>query len=367
MIAGPGPINLFEFEPIARERLPRLEYDYIAGGATDEISVRRNRSAFESLALRPRVLRGVSDPDLRTTVLGTSVSFPVLIAPAGGHKKAHPDGESATYKAAAACGTIMAVSANSNTTFEDLAKVASGPRWLQMYPFHDREMARSWIRRAAESGYGAICVTVDSSWPPKRERNIRNNYIRKGGVNYPGAPAEEVTNVKPRMRMRGGDPAATWKDLEWIKSETHLPVIAKGIMTGEDVEMCVEAGMDAVIISNHGGRGSDNTLATIEVLPEAVAAARGRLEVLMDGGVRRGADVVKALALGAKAVCIGRPVFWGLAYDGESGVHRVLEILREEIEITMAKCGRPTIDSIDSTLVIKAPPLRADREMDELQ
>jgi isopentenyl diphosphate isomerase/L-lactate dehydrogenase-like FMN-dependent dehydrogenase len=355
MITGPGPINLFEFEPIAKERLPLLEYDYIAGGATDEISVRRNRSAFESLALRPRVLCGVSHPDLSTTVLGTKVSFPVLIAPAGGHKKAHPEGEAATYKAAAACGTVMAVSANSNITFDDLAGVAAGPLWLQMYPFRDKEMAKDWIQRGKEAGYAAICVTVDSAWPPKRERNIRNNYVRKGGVNYPGAVSEETGKVDSHIRTRGGDPAATWKDLEWIKSLTDLPVIAKGIMTGEDAALCADVGMDAVIVSNHGGRGIDNTLATIEVLPEVVDAAKGRVEVLLDGGIRRGADVVKALALGAKAVCIGRPLFWGLALDGQRGVERVLNILRDEIEITMAKCGRPNIGSIDSSLVVKAP------------
>ena len=361
MSTSPEPINLFEFEALARERLPKVEYDYIAGGATDEISVERNRRAFESIALRPRVLRDVSHLDLSTTVLGTKVNFPVLLAPCGGHKKAHPEGEPATYRAAAACGTILVVSANSNTNFEDLARMATGPLWLQMYPFRDREMTRSWLSRAKEAGYEALCITLDSQWPPKRERNIRNNYRRAGGVNYPSAGPEETPKVDPHgrtSRERGGDPAATWKDLEWIKSQTDLPVVAKGIMTGEDVELCAEVGVDAVIVSNHGGRHLDNTLATIEVLPEAVAAAKGRMEILLDGGIRRGADVVKALALGAKAVFIGRPFFWGLAVDGQQGVSRVLDILREEVEITVAKCGRPTIGSIDSTVVVNAPPLR---------
>lgn len=346
-----GPINLFEFETAAKERLPKEEYDYIAGGATDELSVERNRRAFESWALRPRVLRNVSKLDLSTSVLGTKVSLPVLIAPCGGHKKAHPDGEFATYRAAAAVGTILGVSANASTNFEELAKVAAGDLWMQFYPFPQREMTKTWLRRAKEAGYGAVCMTLDSQWPPKRERNIRNNYRRKRGVNFPTlAPGEAAP-------QGGCDPGATWKDLEWIKSETDLPVVAKGIMTGEDVEMCAEVGADAVIVSNHGGRHLDNTLATIEVLSEAVAAAKGRMEILLDGGIRRGADVVKALALGAKAVFIGRPLFWGLAVDGEQGVVRVLEILREEIEITMAKCGRPTIASIDSTVVVKAPAL----------
>ena len=354
MSTNPGPINLFEFEALAKERLPKEEYDYIAGGATDEISVDRNRRAFESWALRPRVLRDVHALDLSTSVLGTKVSLPVLIAPCGGHKKAHPDGEFATYRAAAARGTIFAVSANAAVSFEELAKSATGHLWLQMYFFSDREMTKEWLQRAKAARYEAICVTLDSQWPPKRERNIRNNYHNVRGVNFP-----KPNPQAPRSGRAGGgaDPAATWKDLEWMKGVTDLPIVAKGIMTGEDVEQCAELGADAVIVSNHGGRHLDNTLATIEVLSEAVAAAKGKVEVLLDGGIRRGADVVKAIALGAKAVFIGRPLFWGLAVDGEQGVIRVLDILREEIEITMAKCGRPDIASIDSTVVVKAPPL----------
>ena len=355
MTALPQPINLFEFEQFAKERLPKEEYDYIAGGATDEISVDRNHRAFASWALRPRVLRDVSVLDLSTTVLGTKLKLPVLIAPCGGHKRAHPDGEIATYRAAAACGTVLAVSANSNTSFEDLSKAASGHLWIQMYPFRDKQLNQEWLDRAKSAGYKAVVVTLDSQWPPKRERNIRNNYRRTRGVNYPKSGAE---TPRPAGRAgEGSDPAATWKDLEWIKSASDLPVVAKGVMTGEDVELCVEAGADGVIVSNHGGRHLDNTLATIEVLSEAVAAAKGKIEIYLDGGIRRGADVVKAIALGAKAVFIGRPLFWGLALDGEQGVIRVLEILREEIEITMAKCGRPTVGSIDSSVVAKAPPL----------
>jgi 4-hydroxymandelate oxidase len=355
VITDPQLVNLFDFEAVAKERLPKEEYDYIAGGATDEISVDRNRRAYASWAFRPRVLRDVSTLDLSTTVLGAKVSLPVLIAPCGGHKRAHPDGELATYRAAAACGTALAVSANSNTSFEDLAKAANGRLWVQLYPFRDKALTQDWLKRAKDLGYGAVVVTLDSQWPPKRERNIRNNYRRSRGVNY---PKESAAAPRPAGRAgEGSDPAATWKDLEWIKSATDLPVVAKGILTGEDVELCAEVGADGVIVSNHGGRHLDNTLATVEVLPEAVAAANGKLEVYLDGGIRRGADVVKAIALGAKAVFIGRPLFWGLAVDGENGVIRVLDILREEIEITMAKCGRPTIASIDATAIVKAPPL----------
>jgi isopentenyl diphosphate isomerase/L-lactate dehydrogenase-like FMN-dependent dehydrogenase len=289
-------------------------------------------------------------------VLGAKVSLPVLIAPCGGHKKAHAEGEFATFRAAAACGTIFAVSANASADFAELAKAASGRLWLQLYPFRDREMTRDWLKRAKDIGYEAVCITLDSQWPPKRERNIRNDYSNRRGINFPkvaGQPSPARRGAHPG----GGDPAATWKDLEWIKSITDLPVIAKGIMTGEDAQLCAESGIDGVIVSNHGGRHLDNTLATVEVLSEAVAAARGKLEIYLDGGIRRGADVVKAIALGAKAVFIGRPLFWGLAVNGEKGVIRVLNILREEMEITMAKCGRPTVASIDSTVVVKAPRL----------
>jgi isopentenyl diphosphate isomerase/L-lactate dehydrogenase-like FMN-dependent dehydrogenase len=353
---SPLPINLFEFEALAKERLPKEEYDYIAGGATDEISVERNHRAFESWALRPRVLRDVSTIDLSTTVLGTRVSLPILIAPCGGHQKAHPEGEFATSRAAAAAGTIFAVSANASASFEELAKAGPGHLWLQLYPFRDREMTKAWLDRAKQAGYDAVCVTLDSQWPPKRERNIRNNYRNLRGVNFPQPAADSAAGRAPQPRG-SGDPSATWKDLEWIKLATDLPIVAKGIMTGEDVELCAQFGANAVIVSNHGGRHLDNTLAPIEVLSEAVDAAHGKLEVLLDGGIRRGADVVKALALGAKAVFIGRPLFWGLAVDGERGVTRVLQILREEMEITMAKCGRPNVASIDSSVIVKAPRL----------
>jgi 4-hydroxymandelate oxidase len=301
-------------------------------------------------------LRDVHSIDLSTIVLGTKIDLPVLIAPCAGQKKAHAEGEIAACRAAAARGTIYTVSANAAFPFEQLAKAVTGHRWLQMYLFRDREMTKEWLRRAKALGYEAVCLTVDSQFRSKRERNIRNNFRNDRGVNFP--PADPQTAAQRSGRPGdGADPASTWKDLEWIKGETDLPIIAKGVMTREDVEQCVKAGADAVVVSNHGGRHVDNTLATIEVLPEAVAAADGKLEVFLDGGIRRGADMVKAIALGARAVFIGRPLFWGLAVDGEQGVIRVLDILREEMEITMAKCGRPNIASIDSTVMVKAPPL----------
>ena len=211
------PVNLFEFEEIARGLLPKEEYDYIAGGATDEISIDRNRRAYGSWAFRPRVLRDVSSLDLSTTILGIKVNVPVLIAPCGGHKRAHPEGELATYRAAAACGTILAVSANSNTSFEELAKAANGHLWVQMYPFRDREMTKDWLQRARENGYRAVIVTLDSQWPPKRERNIRNGYRRTrvsttrktAPWRHPGpqdAPARARTRRQPGAISSGSNP-----------------------------------------------------------------------------------------------------------------------------------------------------------------
>ena len=365
MVTAKSPINIFEYEEAARSRMSKPEYDYVAGGATDELTLQRTRRVYESIALRPRVLRDVSRLDISTAVLGQEVQLPVLLAPTGGHKRAHPDGELASARAAEAAGTIMALSTHSSYSLEEVTSAAAGPIWFQIYLFRDRELTRTFAHRAEEAGCTALCVTLDSYWPSKRERNIRNEY-RYGqsgsGANFVDlrpdqAAAGEQGQVVPLTGRALVDPAATWEDIDWLRSQTPLPLVIKGIMTGEDATLAAEHGVQGIIVSNHGARNLDTTLATIEVLPEVVEAVGGRMEVLVDGGIRRGADVVKALALGAKAVLIGRPIFWGLAVDGEAGLRRVLAILREEIEITMALCGRPTIASIDSTLITRAPPL----------
>jgi 4-hydroxymandelate oxidase len=355
---GSDPVNVLDYEWSAKERLPPSVYDYVAGGATDEASVSRNRRAFAAWSLRPRVLSGVSSVDLRTTVLGAKVSLPVLIAPCGGHSKVHPDGEAATLRAGASAGTIVVVSANSSTSFGDLATHVDTIRWLQTYPFRDRAVTVEWLREAERSGYAAVCVTLDSQWPPKRERNLRNDYRPPAGVNL-GAR-------EPGGALRTqADPAASWADLAWMVGQTSLPVVAKGIMAPEDVSHAIDAGAQAVIISNHGGRQLDGTLATIEVLPDAIAVADGRIELLLDGGIRRGADVVKALALGAKAVLVGRPAMWGLAVAGEAGVRSVLEILGQEVELTLAKCGVSEVERVPPDVVVRTPILPADPHQSE--
>ena len=360
------PINLFDFEAIAEGKMVLTEWDYVAGGATDEITLRRTRSAFDNIALRPRILQGVGGADLTTTVLGQSISVPFMTSPAGGHARAHPDGEIATARAAAKFGTIMSMGANGSYTLEQVADSVDGPRWYQCYFYRNREATAEMVHRAEEAGYKALIITLDSSWPSKRERNIRNDYGRRQRVrpNYTDAQLSAASDQAAKSKFdsglnsRGGnDPSVTWADFDWLRGITDLPIVFKGVMTGEDAGLCAEHGLDGLIVSNHGGRNLDTTMTTIETLPEVVEAVGDKVEVFLDGGIRRGTDVVKALALGAKAVMFGRPIFWGLAHDGEEGLTGVFDILRDEIESTMVLSGRPNVASIDSTLIRKMPVL----------
>ena len=362
---GAKPVNLFEYEAAARERMPKHQYDYIAGGATDEISLRRNRAAFESILLQPRMLVDVGQRDLTTTVLGQKISFPVMTDPAGGHARAHPEGELATARAVASAGTIMLVSSASSYTLEEIAGSSGGPKWFQQHFYRDKGLTIEMVHRAKEAGYAAICLTLDFKVNPKRERNIRNKYVAPNPPNYAHLDLKDFSwgSSDGDLETLNNifDLSATWADLEWLADQTKLPVLVKGIMTAEDARLAVEHGARAMVVSNHGGRQLDTTFASIEVLPEVVEAVDGRVEVYLDGGIRRGTDVLKALALGARAVLIGRPVFWGLAVDGEAGVRAVLDILRDELDIAMAMCGAPKIDSINMSLLgIGAPPAAED-------
>ena len=357
-----GPVNIYEYEAIAKEKMPLFEYDFVAGGATDEITLRRTRAAFDSIMLRPRMLVDVELRDLSTTVLGQRIGFPVMADPSGGHGRAHPEGELATAKAAGTMGTVMVLSSGSTYTMEEVAEVATGPIWFQQYLFQDRGLTTLMAQRAQEAGYSALCITLDSSIRAKRERNIRNNYTGQPSRNYAGIVDMEeyrwdLSSDAPRGVNDLINRSATWSELDWLAANTPLPLLVKGIMTGEDARLCAEHGVKALIVSNHGARQLDTTFATIEVLPEVVAAVDGQLEVYMDGGIRRGTDVLKALALGARAVLIGRPLFWGLATDGEAGVHAVLEMLRDELDLAMGMCGRSTIASIDIGLLGTLSPL----------
>ena len=355
------PVNIFEYEQLAKDKIEKGHYDFIAGGATDEITIRRTRVVFDSIMIRPRMMVDVSQRDLSTTVLGQKISLPVMLDPAGNHSAAHPDAEIASVKAAGAAGTLMILSSHASRTLEDVAASASGPLWFQQYFFKDRGLTLEMAARAEEAGYSAICMTLDAKIKPKRERNIRNGYVGPVSPNYAqldlGSHSWKFAADAPAGPSDIRDTAAVWSDLDWFASSIRLPVVVKGIMAGEDGRLSAENGAKAVIVSNHGGRYLDTTPATIEVLPEVVAAVDSKAEVYLDGGIRRGTDIYKALALGARSVLIGRPLFWGLAVDGEAGASAVLEILRDELDATMGMCGRATVDSIDKEGLTTLSPL----------
>jgi 4-hydroxymandelate oxidase len=352
-------LNLAEIELAARERLTPLAYEYYVGGANDEVTVRENRAAFERLALRYHVLVDVSKRSTSTTVLGTPVDFPVLVAPTAFQRLACDDGEIATARAAAAAGIVMILSTASTCTIEDVGQVG-GHQWFQLYVYADRGLTKALVERAEAAGMKAIVLTVDAPILGRRERDLRNRFHLPDGVRLANVPSSGSVPL-PTGHGESGlanhfatgiDAGITWKDVEWLRSLTKLPVVVKGIVRGDDASRAVEHGAAGIVVSNHGGRQLDTAIASVRALPEVAEAVAGRAEVLLDGGVRRGTDVVKAIALGARAVLLGRPVVWGLAAAGESGARRVLELMRAEFDLAMALCGCPTVGDISRDLVI---------------
>ena len=352
-------LNLESLEVRARELLEPMLFDYIAGGSGDEWTLHENRAAWSRLQLLPRMLRGVGTRDQRTTVLGTPVSFPVLVPPMGFHGLCHADAELATARGTAAAGTIFVASTVSNRSLEAIAEASNGPRWFQLYVYRDKEITRGLVERAAAAGYSALCLTVDTPLAGQRERDRRNRLrmpAHLGLENFPSTHAEQNKaagqhSALARYISDMWDANLTWNDVDWLRSISPMPVIIKGVLAPDDASLAVEHGADAVIVSNHGGRQLDGAPAPITMLPYIVDAVAGRVEVLLDGGVRRGTDVLKALARGARAVLVGRPVLWGLTLDGQAGVVAVLEHLRGEIDLAMALAGCRTINDIDTALV----------------
>jgi isopentenyl diphosphate isomerase/L-lactate dehydrogenase-like FMN-dependent dehydrogenase len=352
------PCNVADFERLARERLEPGPYWYFAGGAGDERTLRENVEAFARWKLRPRALVDVSAATTGTTVLGTEISMPLLVAPVAYQRMAHPDGEPGMARAAAAAGTAMVLSTLATATPAEVAEAAPGsPRWFQLYVFRDPGVTRALIDQAAEAGFLAIALTVDAPRLGRRERDLRTGFEIPADITVPsfaaamgGASAGTPADMFARM-----DPSVSWRDLERLCGETDLPVLVKGVLTAEDARLACEHGAGGVIVSNHGGRQLDGVSATIDALPEVVEAVEGRLEVLVDGGVRRGADVVRALALGAQAVLAGRAPLWGLAARGEAGAQAVLELLREEIELALVLLGCPTPGDVTRAHVTSAP------------
>ncbi|MGH3277791.1 MAG: alpha-hydroxy acid oxidase [Trebonia sp.] len=353
----PGPVNLFEFEDLARDKLEPGHYDYIAGGAADEITLRRARTVYDTISLRPRALAGVDSADLATTALGQRISMPVMLAPTGFHHRAHPDAEFASARAASAAGTVMVVSSASSFTLEEIRKNSSECMWFQQYLYQDRSLTLRMAERAKEAGYQALCITLDAATRAKRERNIRNSYANPPSPNYRdvelAAETWDTSADEPRGMIGLINRKATWAEFEWLAGHTSLPLVGKGIMTPEDARLCADSGARGLIVSNHGARQLDTTPTTIEVLPEVAAEVGGQAEIYLDGGIRRGTDVLKALALGAHAVLLGRPVLWGLAADGEAGVRATLEILRHELSIAMVMCGQSAVTSLGDGIVAR--------------
>ena len=351
-------MNVYEFERRAAELLPAMVYDYYAGGAFDEIALKENHAAYDRIKLMYRVLVDVSERDTATRVLGHDVSMPVLVAPTAFQCMANDEGETATARASGAAGTIMVVSTLSNKAVEEIAAAASGPLWFQLYVYKDRAVSVDLIRRVEAAGCTAIVMTVDAPVWGCRERDVRNQFQLPSGLTAKNLFAAGME----RFPDEGGsgltayiasviDPTLNWNDIGWLRGVTSLPILIKGVVRGDDAARAVQEGADGVIVSNHGGRQLDSAPATIDALPEVVDAVGGRAEVLVDGGIRRGTDVVKALARGARAVLVGRPILWGLAVDGQRGVARTLEILRSELDLAMGLCGCRRIEDITDALL----------------
>ena len=352
-------INLHDFEVAGQPRLTSNALDYYRSGANDGHTLSNNQAAFARLRLRPRMLNDVSCVRLETSVLGLPLSAPIGFAPSAFHGLAHPDAELATVRACAAAGRVMTLSTLSNTSIEEVAAQADGRLWFQLYLYRDRELARALVERAGAAGARALVLTVDTPRLGRREANERNGFVLPPHLGMPNVGSREQMS---QIDAEGGsqlaeyfaeliDPSLSWRDVEWLRGITDLPIVLKGILTAEDAELAVQHGAAAIWVSNHGGRQLDTAVASIEALPEVVQAVDGRAEVYLDGGIRRGTDVLKALALGARAVFLGRPVLYGLACGGEAGVSRMLDLLTEELRLAMALSGQSDVAGLSPALV----------------
>ena len=353
------PVNVSEYEALARDALPQPEFDFLSGGACDELTLRRNVAAFQQMLLFPRVLRDVTQRELSTTLLGESVSLPIVLAPVGCLGFFDAEAECAVARAAAAAGIIYTLSSGPSCSLEQVAASASGTRWFQLYPLRDKQVTRALVQRAEAEGYKALCLTVDSPVSGKRDRNLRNQFVSDRRLLHQvlvnigfDQLSEDLSNLELQsFAIEQMGAALTWETVDWLRSITRLPLLLKGILRPDDALRAVEHEVAGIVVSNHGGRQLDGSPATVEVLEEIVQAVEGKLEVFIDGGIRRGTDVLKALALGAKAVMVGRPYVWALAAAGESGVSHAIEILRDELDLALAISGCSRISEVDGGLV----------------
>ncbi len=350
-------LNVWDFKKIAQQRLSQASWDFITGAAGDEITMRWNREAYDRIRLEPNVLVDVSGVDTRTRLFGQEIPFPILVSPSGGHSRSHPDGELATARGAGQAQAIMAVSTLSSKPIEELARVATQSLWFQLYMIRDRGLTREIVERAEAAGCKAICITVDTPVTGARNREQRAGRRRRQGSGAPRALPPHLTGYKRPESVEGPifsstlDPTITWKEINWVRSFARVPVLIKGVLNPADAQRAVQEGISGIIVSNHGGRNLDTVPATIDALPRIADQVAGRFPILIDSGIRRGTDILKAVALGANAVMIGRPTLYGLASAGPEGVSRVIEILRRELEMAMALTGRTTLSQIDRSVL----------------
>jgi isopentenyl diphosphate isomerase/L-lactate dehydrogenase-like FMN-dependent dehydrogenase len=353
------PLNVWDYERLAEERLGPGAWSYFAGGADDERTLRWNLEAYGRWRLRPRILCDVTDVSTETTVLGTPVALPVLVAPVAFQRMAHPDGEGATARAAASAGTVMCLSTIATAAPADVAAAAPGaPRWFQLYVFKDWGLTSALVQQAVDAGYSALVLTADTPYLGRREGPLRTGFAIPEEVRIPAVDTARGGGLEPFSLHEHFDlfsPAVSWRDVERLNDLSGLPVVVKGVLTAEDARLACDHGAAAVGVSNHGGRQLDGVPGTLDALPDVVEAVDGRVEVYLDGGIRRGTDVAKALALGARATLAGRAVLWGLAVGGENGARHVLELLRDEIRLALALLGCTSPEEIRRDHVAPAP------------
>jgi 4-hydroxymandelate oxidase len=341
------PLNVSEYQQLAEEQLDPGVFGYFAGGAGDEWTLGENVAAFNRWVLRPRMLVDVGTVTTGTTVLGADVSMPILVAPTALQRLAHSEGEVAVARAAAAAGTIYCLSTASSVSPSELVAAApDAKRWFQLYWSRDRGFTAELVAAAVDAGFSAVILTVDLPVGGRRERDLRTLFEVPSSLPMPNVPRHLAAGDFQAAFNELVDPTITWRDLEWLASLTDLPIVVKGILTSEDARLACQHGVAGVVVSNHGGRQLDGVAATLDALPEVVETCAGQVTVLLDGGVRRGSDVVKAIALGARAVLVGRAAVWGLAVDGEKGVRRVLELLREEVALALTLLGCPSPEAV---------------------
>jgi 4-hydroxymandelate oxidase len=357
----PDVVALGDYEPLARQQLGEQAWAYFSGGAADEITVNDNRHAFDQIKLLPRVLRDMRGGHTRIQLLGTTYEYPILLAPIAYHRMAHRDGELATALGASAMKAGMVVSTRASVTLEQIAQTATSPLWFQLYMQPDRVFTRDLVQRAEAAGYHALVLTVDAPLNGIRNRLQRAQFRMPSGIEAINLRGMAPPDTRPRQAGENVafgallDDAPTWGDINWLLSITKLPVILKGILSPDDASMAINHGLAGIVVSNHGGRTLDTLPATIQVLPRIAEKVAGRIPVLLDGGIRRGTDVLKAIALGANAVLVGRPYIYGLSVAGPVGVAHVLNILRSEFEVAMGLTGCATVAQIDRSVLWQQP------------